>query len=86
MKCDTFEYLTATNATTELKWVAAANGKVPPNAVTTGKEGATALFIGRARHEGLDLLGKVFSPHGCIYVPYYGKEYKMTSYEVLTSA
>lgn len=66
------------------KWVAAANGLVPPHAVAGGKtsDGET-LFIGRAHFRGSLIPGKIHSSHRTLYIGYEGAEIAIEEYEVL---
>ncbi|XP_076638495.1 uncharacterized protein LOC143350326 [Colletes latitarsis] len=68
----------------EFKWVHAGHGHVPPYAVEGGRtvEGEP-LYIGRVFENGVPCLGKIHRSHGCLYVPYDGKELSFKSYEVL---
>jgi len=67
------------------QWVHASGGAVPPNAMATGitSEGET-LYIGRGEFEGSMTPGKVHPSHGCLYIPYGGREHRLDVYEVLT--
>ena len=59
----------------------AAGGEVPPNAVPGGIDNEQ-LFVGRARHEGALLPGKIVPSHGVCYVPWGGGEHGKQEYEV----
>ncbi|XP_055635915.1 uncharacterized protein LOC129775323 isoform X2 [Toxorhynchites rutilus septentrionalis] len=74
--------LTSTNAAC---WIPASNGEIPPNAVVGGSDGEE-LYIGRARHEGAVIPGKVVASHGLCYVPWGGAENPIAEYEVLCDA
>jgi len=63
-------------------WVDAANGMVPPGAVPAGMD-SEQLYVGRARHEGAFLPGKVVPSHGVCYVPWGGAEHGKQEYQVL---
>ncbi|XP_037579611.1 uncharacterized protein LOC119462336 [Dermacentor silvarum] len=67
-----------------LKWLAASDGSLPSGAIQGGttSEGEP-LYIGRAHHNGMLIVGKVQLSHKCIYIPLGGQEYKHTNYEVL---
>lgn len=41
------------------------------------------LYIGRAHHEGSLTPGKIVVGHGCIYIPFNGKEEPSLHYDVL---
>lgn len=63
-------------------WVSSKGGDIPPNAVPGGFDNEQ-LYIGRARHEGALLPGKVVPSHGVCYVPWGGAEHGKDDYEVL---
>ncbi|XP_034248555.1 uncharacterized protein LOC117649696 [Thrips palmi] len=66
-------------------WVDTTGGDVPANAVPGGMDvSGESLFVGRARHEGALLPGKVVPSHGCCYVPWGGAEHAKQEYQVLT--
>jgi len=68
----------------DLQWTREKNGKVPQGAFPAGrtKQGET-LFIGRVDHNRSQTIGKVHQTHGCLYIPYGGKELSFKEYEVL---
>lgn len=68
----------------DFKWGRERNGSVPPRAFQAGrtKQGET-LFIGRVDHNRSQTIGKVHQSHGCLYIPYGGKELSFKEYEVL---
>ncbi|XP_026478414.1 uncharacterized protein LOC113384861 [Ctenocephalides felis] len=71
----------------QLVWMRAENGDVPPGAVSAGTtcDGEEA-FVGRARLGpcGEDIIiGKVLPSQGACFVPFNGKEEAKTDYEVL---
>lgn len=67
-------------------WVGSSNGHVPAGAVLAGNtSGGEPLFIGRAHHEGSLTPGKIHRAHGCIYIPFNGREESILHYEVLVS-
>lgn len=68
----------------ELKWVAAANGEVPPGGLKTGySELGEPLYTARSEYMGQTLLGKVHPSHRVIYMPYQRDEVSNRNYEVL---
>lgn len=68
----------------EYVWVRATNGQVPAHAVPFGKTASGEdLYAGRALHNGSQTPGKIQPSHGCLYIPYGGKEVAIKSYEVL---
>lgn len=69
---------------TNVKWQPASNGISPANAVPGSRtNGNETLYLGRARHNGAIIPGKVHPSHGRLYVPYGGLELKFTDYEQL---
>lgn len=75
-----FEVLTGSN----VSWIRDRNGSVPPGAFPGGrtKTGET-LYIGRVDHNRSKTVGKLHPSHGCVYIPYDGKEMPFKDYEVL---
>ena len=75
-----FEFLCHKN----VKWVPSSNGQLIGNELTVGTtfEGET-IYIGRGIHEGSITVGKVHPSHGCLYIPYGGKEVSLNQYETL---
>lgn len=66
-------------------WLDMTGGDVPANAVPGGMDvSGESLFVGRARHEGALLPGKIVPSHGCCYVPWGGAEHAKQEYQVLT--
>lgn len=71
---------------TSLHWIHASNGSVPPGAVESGRtRSGEMLYVGRANYQNTLTLGKVHPSHGCLYIPYDGKEIAIKHYEVLVS-
>lgn len=69
---------------TGFSWVVSANGNVPPGTIQSGTQSdGTPLFVGRTHFEGSLMVGKIHPSHGCIYVPYGGREQSVSSYEAL---
>lgn len=57
---------------------------MPPSAVVGGKTATgETLYVGRAKHGGLTIPGKVHPSHRCLYYPCDWKEHSKTTYEVL---
>ncbi|KAK8787065.1 hypothetical protein V5799_023158, partial [Amblyomma americanum] len=67
------------------RWVRCYQDNIPDNAVVGGTDKGEDLFVGRARHNGGLLPGKVHRSHRCCYVAYYGREHKYEDYEVLVN-
>ncbi|XP_067634095.1 uncharacterized protein [Eurosta solidaginis] len=66
-------------------WVPASGGHVPPHALRVGQTGdGEPLYIGRGHFNGSLTPGKIHPSHGCLYIPYGGREQKLESYEALT--
>jgi len=66
-----------------LKWEYAKGGKVPEDAFKAGRDENGIVFIGRARHNGELLPGKVVPANKTAYVCHGGKEHPKEEYEVL---
>lgn len=65
-------------------WEFSSGGRVPPEAMVVGNtSNGEPLYMGRALHEGTQTPGKVHPSHGCLYIPYNGKEVPYKEYEVL---
>lgn len=77
-----FEYLCGNGFT----WVGSSNGHVPSGAVLAGNTASgEELFVGRAHHQGALTPGKIHRSHGCMYLPFNGREESSVHYEVLIS-
>lgn len=65
-------------------WRNEANGGVPFRAIEVGHtaDGET-LYLGRGRHQGAVIPGKVHPTHNCLYIPFGGREIALRQYEVL---
>lgn len=67
-------------------WVGSSNGHVPDGAVLAGNTaGGEPLYVGRAHFEASLTPGKIHRSHGCIYIPFGGREESVMNYEVLVS-
>ncbi|KAJ1522772.1 hypothetical protein ONE63_001928 [Megalurothrips usitatus] len=65
-------------------WLPAVGGRVPPGALPGGVTGdGETLFIGRATHQGVMVVGKIQESHNVCYIPYGGAETACSEYEVL---
>ncbi|KAK9503859.1 hypothetical protein O3M35_010327 [Rhynocoris fuscipes] len=65
-------------------WKFCEGGAVPPEAIRIGNTASGEhLFMGRTMVDGTLTPGKVHPSHGCLYVPYDGRELRFSSYEVL---
>lgn len=62
-------------------WVPAQGGEIPPNAVKGGYDNED-LYVGRARHEGDLIPGKIVPSHGVCYISWGGQEHGKNEYEV----
>jgi len=65
------------------KWKSAGNGTVPKNALIAGTDNGKLLYVARAEMNGEMCVGKLFPEHGGAYMPWGGKENKVSDYEVL---
>lgn len=69
----------------DVKWKKERNGKIPKDSYPGGRTSSgEVLYIGRAEHNRSQTIGKVHPSHGCLYIPYGGKEIPFKDYEVLT--
>lgn len=68
----------------EVEWIHDSNGQVPANAVRAGhtKCGET-LYVGRAYHCSVSVLGKIQPSHRVLYFSFDGQELSTHNYEVL---
>ncbi|XP_048489223.1 uncharacterized protein LOC105391281 [Plutella xylostella] len=68
-------------------WEPTSDDIIPVGAIVGGRseDHEERLFIGRARHAGHLLPGKVQPTHRCCYVPYKGKEVAVKHYEILVN-
>ncbi|KAK9887116.1 hypothetical protein WA026_020563 [Henosepilachna vigintioctopunctata] len=65
-------------------WVATSGGNIPSGALAAGQsEDGEPLYVGRVVHDGALTVGKVQPSHGCLYIPYGGKELSFKDYEIL---
>lgn len=70
----------------QVAWEFSSGGRVPPQAVVVGNtSNGEPLYMGRALHEGTQTPGKIHPSHGCLYIPYNGKEVSVKEYEVLVA-
>uniref|UniRef100_A0A034VS42 Natterin-1 n=1 Tax=Bactrocera dorsalis TaxID=27457 RepID=A0A034VS42_BACDO len=66
------------------EWVTSYGGSVPRNAVSGGiTRHGERLYIGRVAYRNSLTIGKIHPSHGCLYIPFGGKELNFHSYEVL---
>uniref|UniRef100_A0A034VRD5 Natterin-2 n=1 Tax=Bactrocera dorsalis TaxID=27457 RepID=A0A034VRD5_BACDO len=66
------------------EWVTSYGGSVPRNAVSGGiTRHGERLYIGRVAYRNSLTIGKIHPSHGCLYIPFDGKELRFHSYEVL---
>lgn len=67
-----------------IHWEQTSYGNIPPNAVLAGNTTTgERLFVGRAHHDGSLTVGKVHPAHGCLYIPFGGREERIDHFEVL---
>lgn len=65
-------------------WVPDNYGHVPPKAVSSGPQNSgETTYIGRAKYMNSLVIGKIHQSHGCLYIPFAGKEVSIRNYEVL---
>lgn len=67
------------------EWVPSADGIIPEGAFEAGYcRSGEQLFVGRTHFQGSLTPGKIHRSHGCLYIPFGGREIKIESnYEVL---
>ncbi|XP_037948025.1 uncharacterized protein LOC119679635 isoform X1 [Teleopsis dalmanni] len=65
-------------------WVSSGDGNVPPGAVEAGRTmNGEPLYVGRAHYCGSLTPGRIQCSHRCLYIPYGGREVRVTHYEAL---
>lgn len=62
-------------------WCDASSGIIPPGAIEGGNDDGP-LFVGRAKHEGALIPGKVKPSHSVCYIPWGGAEHAKNDYQV----
>ncbi|CAF2634849.1 unnamed protein product [Rotaria sp. Silwood2] len=68
----------------ELKWVPSNGNNLPTGALQAGGNQQSPLFIGRASFQGGICCGKFEPSHGCVYLPWGGRENSVpNNFEVL---
>ena len=68
----------------ELRWVPTNGNNLPTGALQAGGDYKSPLYIGRAPFQGGVCCGKYEPSHGCVYVPWGGKEHGVpNNFEVL---
>lgn len=65
-------------------WMDAKDGVVPLRAVVGGTDSSgEKIYVGRAKHDGALLPGKIVPSHGVCYVSHCGAEHAVAKYQVL---
>nr|XP_022902381.1 uncharacterized protein LOC111415103 [Onthophagus taurus] len=68
----------------QYKWVPCADGEVPKGAIVGGEvSDDEKIYIERAEHEGVKVVGKVHPKLKKLFIPYGGKEIAYNHYEIL---
>lgn len=81
-----YQVLTCSNQQ-ELKWVPTSGNNLPTGALQAGGNHQSPLYVGRAQFQGGVCCGKFEPTHGCVYVPWGGKENAIpNNFEVLCLA
>ncbi|XP_075216252.1 uncharacterized protein LOC142321769 isoform X1 [Lycorma delicatula] len=79
-KISEYEILSGCNVV----WVPDSDGSVPCEALPAGKsEIGEVLYVGRVKHNGATIIGKVQRIHDVCYIAYDGQEISYSDYEVL---
>lgn len=64
-------------------WIKTDRDVIPEKALKSGySETGEILYVGRAKHQGNFIPGKVHPSHKVCYVPFGGKEISYTGYEI----
>ncbi|XP_075215564.1 uncharacterized protein LOC142321403 [Lycorma delicatula] len=70
----------------DVTWMPAANGEIPSGALPSGEtQDGEILYVGRAEHKGVTVLGKVQRSKKLCYITYSGEEIAYSQYEVLVT-
>lgn len=65
-------------------WRTEENGEVPYRALEVGHTHAgEQLYLGRGKHQGAIIPGKIHPSHNCLYLAFSGREVAVRQYEVL---
>jgi hypothetical protein len=67
-------------------WVGATAATIPDGAFEGGQDSGESQYVGRARHEGALIPGKVVKSHGTCYVPWGGGEHGKDEFEVFVGS
>lgn len=68
----------------KLQWADCTNGVIPENAFIGGHtESGEKLYIGKCYHNGNVVVGKVQKSHETFYYPWWGREHKTKTFQVL---
>lgn len=62
----------------DVEWVGAQHGELPSHSVVGGRaDNWENLHIGKVKHDGVIVIGKVHPRHQCLYIPWESAEYKV---------
>lgn len=65
-------------------WRTEENGEVPYKALEVGHtQSGETLYLGRGKHQGAVIPGKVQASQNCLMIPFGGREITLRQYEVL---
>ncbi|XP_046385191.1 epidermal growth factor receptor-like [Ischnura elegans] len=67
-------------------WVDASNGNIPPGGFLGGTDPKCMLYVGRTRHDGELLPGKICPRYNSVYVAWRGREHIYNNYQVLVGS
>ncbi|KAF0296909.1 C3 and PZP-like alpha-2-macroglobulin domain-containing protein 8 [Amphibalanus amphitrite] len=65
------------------RWKWARDGHVPGHGVVSGEGNEGIEYVGRAYHEGALCIGRIVHDHKTCYIPYYGEEVAVDTYQAL---
>lgn len=68
------------------RWKWARDGHVPDHGVVSGEGNEGIEYVGRAYHEGALCIGRIVHDHKTCYVPYYGEEVAIDTYQALVKS
>ena len=64
------------------RWKWARDGHVPAHGVVSGEGNEGVEYVGRAYHDGALCIGRIVHDHKTCYIPFYGEEVAIDTYQV----